>query len=61
MQKLRSYNFSSGALVIFEKARGWYGVRLYSSNGTLQDKIRTDDYRDALAYLRSFRAIAKNS
>lgn len=39
---------------------GFYLVQLYIG-GELHDKIRCDDYRAALAYLRSFNQIAKKA
>ena len=52
----------SGAWTVFEKLDGgMYLVKLYASNGELRDKVRCDDYGNALAYLRSFNAIAKQN
>lgn len=59
--KAKIYNYKSGAWVEFEKIGIWYRVAVYSATGAQLDKIRLDDYRNALAYLQSFRAIAKNS
>lgn len=52
----------SGAWTVFERLdSGMYSVRLYARNGELRDKVRCDDYRNALAYLRNFNAIAKQN
>lgn len=48
-----------GGTVIFEKDNGWFRVTLRDTAGNLLDKVRCDNYRDALAYRRSFVAIAK--
>lgn len=47
------------SFVTFEKCNGWYEVRLRSPNGELHNKVRCDDYRDAMEYWKSFNAIAK--
>ena len=52
--------FPSGALVLMERdAGGMWGVILRDPSGRLHDKVRCDDYRDALDYRRAFCAIAK--
>lgn len=50
----------NGAWTVFEKANGWYLVKLYDAAGNLLDKMRCDDYRDACDYKRSFDKIARN-
>lgn len=51
----------SGASVLMSKDRGGlFEVKLYSASGSLIDKVRADEYRNALAYRKSFNAIAKN-
>jgi len=35
-------------------------VKLYNAAGNLTDKVRTDDYKNALAYWKTFNLIAKN-
>lgn len=50
--------FPNGNSVHFDRANGWYHVNARRWNGELIDKIRCDDYRDALAYRRAFCAIA---
>lgn len=54
--------FSNGACTMFERTTpsGMYIVQIRKPSGELMDKVRCDDYRNALAYLRSFNAIAKN-
>ena len=51
----------SGAWTTFDKhpANGMYEVKVYAPSGSLHDKVRCDDYREALAYLKSFNAIGK--
>jgi hypothetical protein len=53
--------FKNGAFVTFERLTpsGMYAVLLRSPSGDVSDKVRCDDYRDAMAYMRSFCAIAK--
>ena len=52
----------SGAWVTMDKqgAAGMYEVKVYTAAGMLRDKVRCDDYRDALEYRRAFNAIARN-
>ena len=53
--------FKNGAYVTFERdAGGLYAVLLRDTSGNVKDKVRCDTYRDALAYRRSFIAIAKS-
>ena len=56
------YTEKNGAWTVFERLMpsGMYAVRLYSPAGALLDKVRLDERIEALAYLRSFRAIARN-
>ena len=56
------YEEKNGAWTVFERLTpsGMYSVRLYSPAGALLDKVRLDDRSEAQAYLRSFRAIARN-
>lgn len=49
----------SGAWTIFGKVGGLYEAKVYNAAGGLLDKVRCDDYRMALDYLRSFKKIAK--
>jgi len=57
MTKITS--FKNGADVIAEKNGAWYCVTLRNPSGEVHDKIRCDDYRMALEYVRAFKAIAK--
>ena len=51
----------NGNWTVFERTQsGYYLVKLYKSSGELLDKILCDDRSNALAYLRSFNALAKN-
>ncbi len=54
--------FKNGAYVTFESNQSHdvpYVVKMYTPDGFLADKIRTDDYQSALGYLKSFGLIAK--
>jgi hypothetical protein len=59
---MKPYFAKSGAWVQCETLfpSGMYNVTLYAPDDNVHDRIRCDDYRDALAYRRSFVAIAKN-
>jgi len=52
----------NGAVVTFERLfpSGLYLVLLRDTSGNVADKVRTDDYHDAICYKKSFLAIAKN-
>ena len=52
--------FKSGALVSMEKAGGMYTVLLRAPDGNVADKVRCDDYRNAMAYRRAFIKIARS-
>ena len=55
--------FKSGAWTTFDRQlpSGMYEVKLYARDGTLIDKVRCDDYRNARAYLKSFNKIARTA
>ena len=55
--------FKSGATTQIEKLfpSGMYLVEIRDPSGTIHDKMRCDDYQDALAYLKSFNKIASNN
>lgn len=59
---MKPYFASSGAWVQFERIfpSGDYLVTLYDPSDNRQDRVRCDDYRNALAYRKSFVSIAKN-
>jgi hypothetical protein len=59
---MKPYVSKSGAWVQFETIEhsGMYKVTLYAPDDNVHDRVRCDDYRDALAYRRSFINIAKN-
>lgn len=40
---------------------GMYWAHVRTASGNLHDKVRCDDRRNALAYFRSFCAIARNA
>ena len=59
---MKIYNYKSGAYVTFEKSNppyGMYQVMIRNPSGEIHDKIRCDDYSDAMDYLRSFKKIAR--
>ena len=58
MTKITS--FKNGADVITEKNGAWYSVILRNPSGEVHDKIRCDDYKTSLEYIKAFKAIAKN-
>ena len=60
---MKVYVQKSGAYVSFEKLtpRGMYLVKLYNAAGSLLDKVRCDDYRNARSYVKSFILIARNN
>ena len=39
---------------------GMWTVKIYNAAGNLTDKVRTDDYKNALGYWKTFNLIAKN-
>lgn len=51
--------FKNGASVLYEKLNGWYCIRLCNPAGDAIDKVRCDSYRDAQAYYKAFKAIAR--
>lgn len=51
--------YANNAYVTYEKSAGWYCVSLRAPSGDLHDKVRCDSYREAQAYHRAFKAIAK--
>ena len=57
---MKIYNYKN-AHVTFEKLQpsGMYLVILRTGN-EIKDKIKCDDYSNAIAYCRSFKKIAKN-
>jgi len=44
-----------------DKGNALYSVIVRNAHGDVHDKMRCDDYRDALDYYRSFKAIARNA
>jgi len=52
----------NGCRTVFERLSpsGYWCVKLYNAAGNLTDKVRTDDYKNALAYWKTFNLIAKN-
>jgi hypothetical protein len=55
-------NHANGWSTTFEQQyhSGLITVTLRSSSGEIYDKVRCDDYRNALKYFSAFNAIAKN-
>lgn len=55
--------FDNDAYASIEKLfpSGMYLVECRGSNGEMLDKMRCDDYQNALAYYKAFCKLAKNS
>ena len=53
--------YRNGWSVLLDKERIMYCVILRDASGEVHDKMRCDDYRNALDYYRSFKAIARNA
>jgi len=54
--------FKNGAYATIEKTlHGYYLVTCRGANGAMLDKIMCDNYANALAYYKSFAAIARQS
>jgi hypothetical protein len=52
--------YRNGWLAMMEpQSQGMYLVLVRSANGDVYDKVRCDDYRNALDYFRAFNRIAK--
>lgn len=53
--------YKNGAAVTFERLfpSGMYLVELWRPDGSLHDKIRCDDYREATCYARAFGKVAQ--
>lgn len=53
--------FKTGAVVSVDRSMpsGMYTVMLRNPQGEVADKVRCDDYGEAMAYRRAFEAIAK--
>jgi hypothetical protein len=58
---MRIKNFNNGAYAIFEKMGAWFHVIARGADGNVIDRIRCDNYREALQYWRAFKLLAKNS
>ncbi len=60
--KKKFFTYKNGATASMEKLfpSGMYLVECRRPDGTLHDKVRCDDYDNACAFLRSFKAIARN-
>lgn len=54
-------SYRNGWSVIMDKGSALYSVILRNASGEIHDKMRCDDYRDALEYRRAFQAIARNA
>ena len=60
MQKTDCDVYPNGWIVIFDRLpNGWYETFVRNARGDIHDKVRADDYREARAYHRSFKAIAR--
>ena len=58
---MRIHGYKNGACASMEKLfpSGMYLVQVRTPSGELHDKIRLDDYRQAMSYFKAFKAIAK--
>lgn len=59
--KTKCQTYLNGWCVIMDKGNALYSVIVRNARGDVHDKMRCDDYRDALDYYRSFKAIARNA
>jgi hypothetical protein len=61
--KIRIKLYPNNAYVTFEKTipDGYYDLRVRNPAGYLIDRVRCDDYKSALDYYKSFKAIARNA
>ena len=59
--KTKIQTYRNGWCVIMDKGNALYSVIVRNAHGDVHDKMRCDDYRDALDYYRSFKAIARNA
>lgn len=55
----KARDYKNGWSTFMEKTRSFYHLNVRNARGDLVDKVRTQDYWDALAYWKSFNAIAK--
>jgi len=58
--KIKEYK--NGSYVVLEKSESFdvpYVVKMYTPSGDIADKVRTDDYKSALGYFKSFGLIAR--
>ena len=58
---MKSKEYKNGWSVVMDKGAALYSVIVRNSSGNVHDKIRCDDYRNAMDYWKSFNAIAKNA
>jgi hypothetical protein len=56
--KIKTYR--NNWCVVMEQTSVWYSVIVRNATGNVHDKVRCDDYRNAMDYWRAFNAIAKN-
>lgn len=57
--KPKAKAYRNGWSVTLDKAGAFYVAIVRNGRGDVHDKMRCDDYRDALDYWRAFNAIAK--
>jgi len=57
---MKIHQGKDGAYVTFEKIGLMWHVMLRAGNGEVADKVRCDDYRQAVEYRKSFIRIARN-
>lgn len=56
---MKAKEYRNGWSTVLDKSGYLYTVIVRNARGDVYDKIRCDDYRDAMDYWRSFNAIAK--
>jgi hypothetical protein len=58
--KIKTFDNGSYTVLEGDNVRHFWTVKVYRPDGNLHDKVRCDDYHNALAYARTFNQIAKN-
>ncbi len=58
--KPKVVEFPNGALAALDKSNGMYSTWVRSPLGEVIDQVTCFDYREAMAYFKSFKKIAKN-
>lgn len=56
---MKTYEGKGGTYVTFDKTGAYWTVVLKTGSGEVADKVRCDDYRDAIAYRKAFLKTAR--